>query len=303
MEGKRMPSDKQLYEDHKRYGWTDKVLAERYGLNPDSVRGRISRYRRQHVVTRLENTHGKPWALPPGEYVVTGDYQIDTHDAHFVERMLAVSAQLARPRSLIIAGDFINADAFSTYDTDVSLSSFDAEVSAGRAVFAQLLSVFGRVYWLWGNHERRVGKRTRAALQPRHLWALMGADKRVEVSVWGHCVIENDNGHDWRITHGSEYSVNQLTVADMLAQKYQQNIISHHEHHLAVGWDRFKRYVIVNNGGLFEQADMPYVVLDDSKRPRMQNGFTVLSWGYPQVYGPEPFTNWARVLKPARRAA
>jgi len=156
---------------------------------------------------------------------------------------------------------------------------------------------------LWGNHERRVGKRTRAALQPRHLWALLSHDKRVAVSVWGHCIIENPHGNDWRITHGSEYSVNQLTVADMLAQKYQQNIISHHEHHLAMGWDRYKRYVLVNNGGLFEQSDMPYVVLDDNKRPRMQNGFTVLSWGYPTVYGPEPFTNWARVLQPARRAA
>ena len=279
------------------------TLAAEYGLNVDSVRSRVGRYRRKHDVTRLEQQQGKPWLLPPGEYVVTGDYQIDTHSAHFVERMLAVAAGLPKPRTLIIAGDFINADAFSTYDQEVPLSSFDDEVEAGRAVFAQLLSVFGRVYWLMGNHERRVSRRTRAALQPRHLWALLCADKRVEVSSWGHCVIDNPNGNDWRITHGSDYGVNQLTVADVLAQKYQQNIISHHEHHLAIGWDRFKRYVIINNGGLFEQSNMPYVVLDDSKHANMQNGFTVLSWGYPVVYGPEPFTNWGRVLKQARIAA
>lgn len=298
-----MPSDRELFEAHRAHGWDYRTLADIYDLSADSVRGRVGRYRRQHVQTRLEREQGRPLLLPPGEYVITGDYQIDTHDAHFVERMLAVSAQLARPRALIIAGDFINADAFSTYDSDVGLSPFGDEVEAGRAVFARLLSVFGRVVWLMGNHERRVGKRTRTALQPRHLWALLSYDPRVEVSPWGHCVIENPDGHDWRITHGSDYSINQLTVADQMAQKYQQNIISHHEHHLAIGWDRYKRYVIVNNGGLFEQANMPYVVLDDSKRPAMQNGFTVLSWGYPTVYGPEPFTNWARVLKPRQRRA
>jgi hypothetical protein len=56
-------------------------------------------------------------------------------------------------------------------------------------------------------------------------------------------------------------------------------------------------------GTLFEQSNMPYVMLDDSKHANMQNGFTVLSWGYPQVYGPEPFTNWGRVLKQTRIAA
>lgn len=296
-----MPSDKELYEAHRANGWDYRTLAGVYNLSPDSVRGRISRYRRACVQTRLEQEHGQPLRLPPGEYVVTGDYQIDTHDAHFVTRMLAVSAQLARPRTLIVAGDFINADAFSTYDSDIGMSPFGDEVEAGRAVFAQLLRVFGRVIWLMGNHERRVGKRTRAALQPRHLWALLSHDRRVEVSAWGHCVVENPGGYDWRITHGSDYSVNQLTVADKLAQKYHQHIISHHEHHLAMGWDTYKRFVVIANGGLFEQGNMPYVMMDDSKRPNMQNGFTVLSWGYPTVYGPEPFTNWARVLKPRRK--
>jgi len=291
-----MPPDAVLYKEHME-GADYSSIARAHGLNVDSVRGRISRYRAKHVTTRLEREHGKPLALPPGEYVVTGDYQIATHSEHFVERMLAVAARLRKPRALIIAGDFINADAFSDYELDVPLASFDDEVEAGRAVFDKLLRVFGRVYWLMGNHERRLSKRTRAALQPRHLWALLCNDTRVVVSAWGHCVIENPNGADWRITHGSSYSVNQLAVADTLAQKYQQNIISHHEHHLAIGWDRFKRYVIVNNGGLFSQQDMAYVMLDDSKRANMQNGFTVLSWGYPTVYGPEPFTNWSKVLK------
>lgn len=291
-----MPSDKTLYELH-RDGLDYTTLARKFGLNADSVRGRVSRYRAKHVTTRLEVEQGKPWTLQPGEYVITGDYQIDTHDEHFVKRMLVVARKLDAPRALIIAGDFINAEAFSAYESDVPPPAFDDEIEAGRAVFKLLLDTFDAIYWLMGNHERRASKRTRAALQPRHLWALLANDKRVHVSNWGHCVIKNTNGHDWRVTHGRNYSVNQLNVADTLAQKYQQNIISHHEHHLAIGWDRYKRYVIVNNGGLFSQQDMAYAVLDDSKNANMQNGFTVLSWGYPAVYGPPPFTNWNKLLE------
>lgn len=298
-----MPSDKELYTRHETEGLDYSTLAREYGLSPDSVRGRIGRYRRANIVTRLEQRVGKPLALPPGEYVITGDYQINTHSESFVERMLIIARRLRRPRKLIIAGDFINADAFSAYDADIPLASFDDEVVAARAVFVKLLAVFDNIYWLMGNHERRLSRRSRAAIQPRHLLAILSGSPRVTVSNWGYCEIENPNGHTWRVTHGSEYSVNQLTVGDMLALKHQQNIICHHQHHCAIGWDRYKRYVIIDNGGLFEQDEMSYAVLDDNKRPNMQNGFTVLSDGYPTLYSQPPFTNWGKLLKGARRAA
>lgn len=293
-----MPSDADLYREHAVVGLTYRQIADLHRLSADSVRSRISRYRRRVEQSRLVLELGAPLVLPPGDYAVAGDFQIPTHNDHFVERLLLVARKTLRPpRVLVLAGDLINADAFSDYESAVSLPSFSEETAAARAVLARLLSVFQWIYWLWGNHERRLGKRTGGALTPRHLWAMVGADPRVVPSAWGHCVIRNRHGHDWRVTHASEYSVNQLTVADQLAQKFQMNIISHHEHHLAVGFDRFKRYVIINNGGLFDQRDMAYAVLDDTKRPRMQNGFTVLHDGFPKIYGPAPFTDWRAVEK------
>lgn len=296
-----MPSDSLLYYEHK-MGLTYAQIAQKHKLNPDSVRGRVNRHRRRADVSPLIAEHGAPLTLPPGDYAVAGDFQIPTHNQHFVERLLLVARQrLRRPRQLILAGDFINADAFSSYESDVSPPAFATEVAAARRVLDQMLEVFDRVYWLWGNHERRLGRRTNGALRPSHLWAMVGGDTRVSPSIWGHCVVQSRHGTSWRITHASEYSVNQLAVADMMAQKYQMNIISHHEHHLAIGFDRFKRYVIVNNGGLFDQDSMAYAVLDDSKRPRMQNGFTLLLDGFPEVYGPAPFTNWARVFEKGKK--
>ena len=65
-----------------------------------------------------------------------------------------------------------------------------------------------------------------------------------------------------------------------------------------MGWDRFKRYVIVNNGGLFDQSQMTYAVIDDSKSANMQNGFTLLRNGHANLLSVEPFTDWSVWLKP-----
>lgn len=237
---------------------------------------------------------GKPWTLPHGPYIVIGDIQLCTTDYDFMALPMAIAKEHMRKgeRNLILAGDFINADAFSTYDSDTDSPAFSKEIDAASQFFDEYLTVFDHVWWFLGNHERRIGKRTRAAIRPELLLRMATHDKRVQISPWGHCVVENERGYPWRISHARNYSVNQLVVADQIALKYQQNVIQHHEHHVAVGWDRFKRYVVVNNGGLFNQSDMGYVVMDDSKSPNMMNGFTLLRNGVPNLLSNEPFTDW-----------
>ena len=115
-------------------------------------------------------------------------------------------------------------------------------------------------------------------------------DSELKSSNYGYCLVETETG-TWRVTHAKNYSVTQLNVADFLAQKHQQHIINHHEHHLAKGWDRYKRHVIINNGGCFDVEKMAYVQLDDSKMPNMTKGFTMLRDGFPYVFGEHPYTN------------
>ena len=78
-----------------------------------------------------------------------------------------------------------------------------------------------------------------------------------------------------------------------LALKYEQHIISHHEHHLAKGWSRSGKYVIINNGGLFDQDKLQFAVLTDSRAPMMKQGFTMLKNGVGTLFGPTPFTDWS----------
>lgn len=227
-----------------------------------------------------------------GDCVIIGDVQLPTTDYEFASYPLMIGAMfLKKPRTLILAGDFVNADAFKTYDDDIPSPRFQHEMEAARRFIEDCQKVFDEIIWFMGNHERRATKRTNGAIDPQILASIISHSGKLKVSTWGHCLVHTSKG-TYRVLHGRNYSINQLTVADQLAQKYRQHIISHHEHHLAQGWDRYGHQLIVNNGGLFSQQDMSYAVLDDSKSANMKRGFTLLRNGVPHIYGDEPITDW-----------
>lgn len=272
-------------------------------MSYNAFHGRVWRASQKNIIARPElfrHDLGKPWILDDhANAVIIGDVQLPSTNYDFFALVMAIGREyLKKPRRLVIAGDLVNGDAFSDYDADVPTPAFSQEVEAGQVFFDEAMRTFDEAYYVLGNHDRRAGKRTKGALSPKMLLSMLTHDRRVRISHWGHLVIKNPNGYDWRVTHGSEYSVNQLTVSDMMAIKYQQNIILHHEHHLSRGYDRYGRYQIINNGGLFDTGSMGYVVLDDSKKAAMIPGFSLMRNGYVDLLGPEGFTNWDAWIMP-----
>jgi len=208
----------------------------------------------------------------------------------------------------LIAGDLFNMDGFSKYDQIGKLAMWYQERDAAHQLFKEWLEVFSEIRFMMGNHDRRIEKWTNGNLNGADLITSVlqevSEDGKIEtqigggrvwVSDWGWCTINTERGL-WRVTHPKNYSINQLTVADTLAQKFQQNIISHHEHHVGVGFDRYKRFVIVNNGGLHRWNQMEYVVKDDGKNAGMANSFAMLKGGYVHLFGDERFTDYSRWL-------
>lgn len=308
-----MPSDALLYERHTHDLVDYPQIAAEFGLNVDSVRSRVNRFKRDVVNGLLEENFrlqeriiqleaerednpfghdlGKPWRLD-GDWIVCGDVHLNTTRGDFMKRPLQIAEKmLSGQRRILISGDLLNADAWSDYPAVYPLPSFSKELRAARYFFDMYLEVFDEIWVTQGNHDRRVQRNSKNAIDPEDLMRMISHDQRIKVSHWGHAVIETPTG-EWRATHGSEFSVQTLSVADQMAQKYKQHIISHHQHHCSIGWDRFKQFVIIDNGGLFDEASLAYVMLDDNKRPRMANGFTCLVNGTPYLFGSSPFTDW-----------
>jgi len=236
-----------FYREHE--GWLNTI-----GLG--SVNAWIG-WRWRHARGMKIDKHVKPSLPPPrvidvAECMIVGDVHVPTTDVDMFTRMLMVAKKhMHKPRRLlIIAGDLYNMDAFSSYPHEVVPTTFDDELRAARAFLDDCFTVFTHVYYFPGNHERRLSKITHGQYSMSRLAELTSTHEAFSYGDYGFVTVKS-GGVTWRITHAKNYSIQQLNVADALAQKYRTNIIQHHEHHLAIGWDRYGHNVIVNNGGLF----------------------------------------------------
>ncbi|GIV82580.1 MAG: hypothetical protein KatS3mg051_1934 [Anaerolineae bacterium] len=232
------------------------------------------------------NDNGETLRLPvfdgepklEGDWVVCGDVHLPTTDYELAETMLRVARDLGLKR-LLIAGDLINADAFSLYEHVVPPVSFEDEVRVAVRVVSAWCDWFDDILLLMGNHELRVIRRSNGNINATMLGHILNAGHgKLRVSPYSHAIITS-GGQVWRVTHQRNYSRITGRLADQLAQKYQCNIISLHQHHVAVQRDTWNRYTVIDGGGLHDDHKMAYVSLVDNNMPTMARGFVLLVHG------------------------
>jgi len=273
-------------------GYSFSELAQRHGLTRGKVAGMVRKYKQKEAkrLRFFDVELGEAWKLS-GNWMVTGDIHVPCTDYDFL-RLLMLVAKKHGIKRMIVAGDFFTMDTFSIYAQVVPAITWAAERDAARLIIREWLEWFDDIRFIMGNHDRRLQRWAGGEFDENDIFGMVTTAANCHCSNWGHAVIDNPGGYPWRVTHSSNYSVNQLSVGSELANKYQMNIISHHQHHLAKGWDRYKRFVIVDNGCMVDPDKLAYVVLDDNKMPNMTNGFTMLKNGTPTCYGKHPFTDW-----------
>lgn len=232
------------------------------------------------------------WEFEWEDFVVIGDVQLPTTDYDFATLPVLVAKKyLRKPRRLIIAGDFYNMDAWSKYANVIPTPSWEQEKESARNLLTIYAQTFDEMWMLCGNHEHRILKQLEGQYDINDVLAASLPSGKVKATVLDRCKVRTGKG-TYTILHGDNYSKKSLSNADEWAQKFQTHIISHHEHHAAIGLDRFDRYFIVNNGGLFDQKKMGYVQLKSNTCANMSQGFTMVKNGYPYLFG--KFTDWTR---------
>lgn len=235
----------------------------------------------------------KEWSFKWEDFMVVGDVQLPTTDYDFATLPAVIAKKhLRKPRRLIIAGDFWNMDAWSSYPAVIPQPSWVDERESARNLLTLYAQVFDEMWMLCGNHERRILENANGLEITDVLTASLPSGK-IKATPLDRCAVQTSQGK-YTIVHGDNYSKKALNNADELAQKYQSHIISHHEHHAAFGMDKHDRYFIVNNGGLFDQNKMAYVQLKTNTCANMSQGFTLIKGGYPYLFG--KFTDWKRWL-------
>lgn len=312
-----------LYEEHER-GASYGELARKYGMNRDGIRGRISKYRRKRtpalqvvqrekaplprIDTYVYTGQTPHTALPVftgqldfdlSEAVIAGDFHSPTLNLSFTETMCRFAERNIRGRPvLLIVGDLINGDKDSAHAPHLVPVSREQELDIACQLFDYLFGYFEVIYMTLGNHIRKRLFNTLASDLSMAQFARLFTTKpdRLHITPYDE-VFVTSGGLKWVFTHQYEYSKNKLTKANDLAQKYQRCVGTFHQHHTAIGMDRYERYVCIDIGGMHEQTMMAYPNLVPNTMPRMNSGFLYLEDGTANLLTPyKGMTNWGRWL-------
>lgn len=235
---------------------------------------------------------GQPIEMDDGKLLIVSDIQAPTYDVDWVH-LVSPTAQALGIKTLILAGDTINADFHSTHPKMFPQPSAQQELSSARALIEEWLRWFDRIIMLPGNHEDRFLKANAGELGMRELVSLITTSDRVEWSHYDRLFLNSEMGR-WVITHNTDYSRTQLLVANKLANKFHCHALVGHQHHAAMGWDEWGRYMLVDNGGLFMPREMAYVNMRTNARAVMKRGFSSLIQGRPTLYC--EWTDWNTIF-------
>lgn len=309
----------EVYEQTKDY----RRVASDLGMNYNTVRGYVSKARA--CLRGVENSAGAetagtklvgtlPVEFPAAVYtarvpdyitpvytgygryevdraIICGDVHIPCTDWSLAERMCEVAVR-RKIDTLFVIGDFWNLDALSRYDHIAPPCPLAVELDMGSRLMMRWRQVFSRIVVRLGNHDVRLHKQVAGGVSHEMMTSFLDAGHGVEYAPYGHVEILS-GGQRWRATHPSAYSRLKLRTADDLAQKYQCNVISWHEHHAGKTRDKYNRYTIINGGGLFDADKFAYVNLFDNTLPTMNQGFVLLEDGWADVLTPYPsMTRW-----------
>jgi hypothetical protein len=270
-------------------GWSNYRIGDHLGVNESTIRRGLSRegYKRSLLPEDLpfEDRFNIVLDQPivyEGDIAITADWHIPLYDAKYANKFI-LDAKDRGHTKLIIAGDFFNFDALSSYDPKQESAGLEGEVEEAVAVMRVLLETFDTIYFLWGNHDARLHRALGFAMQfrvaMRTVFGKLGdqALDRIIFSNLDHMWVQTNEGM-WYICHPKNYTRVPLSTGRALAPKVNANVITAHSHHCAVGYGPDGDKVVAEIGGLFDRHKTEYLQRTTTN-PNWQQGYAFIEKG------------------------
>lgn len=297
-------TDEQLLELKDTHNLSYEQIAQQYGVNYNLVRMRVRKARkRASPAVLVNNPHSQLFNIqiapePPlvieGDAAILSDIHVPCTNLTIADYVIPVCHKYLpkRKRIGIINGDLFSMDAFSFFAQTIVPPTWKHELLAAKLLVEHWLSFFDELILLPGNHERRLPRMLDGNSSMEDVRNMLTRSNKVRSTEHGHVILRSGD-REFRVTHGRQYSVNTLWVGNELAHKFNQHIISGHQHHGALGMDRYKRFIVMDVPALVDQNKLAYVTLDDSKMPNMGCGFGLVKDGEPMLFM-DGLTIWDR---------
>lgn len=276
--------DPSVYTALKEQGLTNREIGDKLGVDEASVR------------RGLHKAGYAPFKLPKpfldamgfnleeairltnnGGGAITADWHIPLTDFGLVNRFLEHAVDIGATNYLVIAGDFWNQDFFSQFDFKQAEAELGRELFAGSEVIRKVLSVFDKVVITYGNHDGRMVKLLRHAVDFTRTMEWLFHDlepeekQRLHFSNLDYVEIVTPRG-PYRVCHPKAYSSQPLTNGRKLASKYLCHVVTGHSHHTALGHDVSGQFTVAEIGGFFDASKTMYLQRSTA-HPNWQNGY------------------------------
>ena len=218
-----------------------------------------------------------------GDVMVVGDVHVPYTDWRLVSLVQEV-AENYNIKQIAIVGDMFSFSSLSKWPTVVREPTVAEELKAARAILEFWGTQFDQFYMCMGNHDLRLMGKVQGELGPDNLVDLFRpasvAPERIRVTMLDRMWLKSPK---WLLAHQIMYSKAKLNVGQTLSQKYECNVLTHHQHHQAVGISANGKYMIADNGCLCDATKTPYKTLVTNGFPEWCTGFSMFHSG---VYHP-----------------
>ena len=220
------------------------------------------------VVRRIQRELEKPIVLNSAELgagAITADWHHPLTDYGLVNVFIEQARELKATNYLLVAGDWFNVDALSSFDYKQDSAKLEFEFLGSTATMEAVLKTFKRVIFTWGNHDARMHKALGYKVGFTKAMKMMFEDldtslmDRIQFTNLDHVVIDTPLRGRYLVAHPKSYSQIPLTAAMKLASKHLCHVLTGHSHHTALGYDRSGQYVIAELGGFFSKEHVEYL--------------------------------------------
>lgn len=325
-----MPQQDRLYLQLFLEGWELTKIARVYGVSPDSVRRMIQRAKAEvaeigdssvledpspdlEMRSRPAKTDGKtpenlaairipenaeiqtevPITIRADNALVLGDLHIPYHNRLMLQRAIYVCRNFyPEVKTVIFGGDTFNFGSLSDHIHNGPEDHSDPSIRVAGGVMRAVMEYFDQAFICNGNHDERVSKRLNETFRLDLLIsAAFGRN-------WPNCEVKTTNldylylGDQWMIVHPSKYSGLGGKTPSEMAELYQRNVVSLHNHIIGISQSKTGRFIGVDSGHLTDPEFHYYMKRRATTFTRWNSGFTIISRGYATLFT-EAFTDWA----------
>lgn len=221
--------------------------------------------------------------------MVFSDIHARRHSSEWITQGMRAALKF-RARTLIINGDFINADSIGKYVGGHYRRHeiLEDDFKAGEILLGIFARFFHTVVFLSGNHDTdRMMKALRGEVKAQRWWKMFGDYKNVFITERSWV-----RANDVIVGHPRSYSRIRGNLAQKISMKQQASVLLGHEHHSAMSVSPCGKFQAASVGCMAELNDFEYTNFSLNDMPEPMNGFAAIFDNQIQIF--DKFTPWEK---------